>query len=95
MCHPHVTENSQQQNLPVVKERTGCILGSATQRGVPSKSYEIHKESKTDLLHAETGVCWRIGSSEVVTEEVVAVHLGLEAGDVTVAEILTELIDFL
>lgn len=51
--------------------------------------------SETDLLHAETSVCRRIGSSEVVAEEVIAVHLGLEAGDVAVAEILTELIDFL
>lgn len=53
------------------------------------------RESTTDLLHAETGVCGRVGSPEVITEEVVAVHLGLEAGNVAVAEILTELIDFL
>lgn len=49
----------------------------------------------TDLLHVETGVRRRIGPSQVVPEEVVAVHLGLEAGDVTVAEIFTELIDLL
>lgn len=60
-----------------------------------SKNCELHGESVTDLLHVETGVCWRIGPSEVVTEEVVAVHLGLEAGDVTVAEIFTEFIDLL
>lgn len=36
-----------------------------------------------------------VGSSQVVPQEVVAVHLGLEAGDITVAEIFTELIDLL
>lgn len=37
----------------------------------------------------------RVGSSQVIPQEVVAVHLCLEAGDVTVAEIFTELIDLL
>lgn len=37
----------------------------------------------------------RVGSSQVIPQEVVAVHLRLEAGDVTVAEIFTELIDLL
>lgn len=37
----------------------------------------------------------RIGTSEVIPEEVVAVHLGLEASDVTIAEVLAEFIDLL
>lgn len=49
----------------------------------------------TDLLHVETGVRRRVRPSKVVSQEVVAVHFGLEAGDVSVAEIFTELIDLL
>lgn len=49
----------------------------------------------TDLLHVETCMRRGIRSSQVVAEEVVTVHLGFEAGDVTVAEIFTELIDLL
>lgn len=49
----------------------------------------------THLLHVEAGVGRGVGSSQVVPQEVVAVHLGLEAGDVTVAEIFTELVDLL
>lgn len=52
-------------------------------------------EWMTDLLHVETGVWWRIGPSQVIPKEVVAMHLGLEAGDVSVAEIFTEFIDLL
>lgn len=37
----------------------------------------------------------RIWPSKVIPEKVVTVHLGLEAGDVSVAEIFTELIDLL
>lgn len=70
-----------------------CV--TAAQTGILSNNHKILTKFWTDLLHVETGVRWRIGSSEVVTEEVVAVHLGLEAGDVTVAEIFTELIDLL
>lgn len=44
-------------------------------------------------MHVETSVGWRIRPSQVVPEEVVTVHLGFEAGDVTVAEVFTELID--
>lgn len=49
----------------------------------------------TDLLHVEAGVGWGVGSTQVVPQQVVAVHLGLEAGDITVAEVFTELIDLL
>lgn len=49
----------------------------------------------THLLHVEAGVGRRVGSSQVVPQEVVAVHLGLEAGDITVAEVFTQLIDLL
>lgn len=49
----------------------------------------------TDLLYVEAGVGWGVGSTQVVPQQVVAVHLGLEAGDITVAEVFTELIDLL
>ena len=47
------------------------------------------------LLNAQQGLGGRIGTSQVIAKQVVAVHLSLEAGDVAVAEVLTQLIDLL
>ena len=47
------------------------------------------------LLQAERGVRGRVGPAQVIAKQVVAVHLGLEAGDVAVAEVLAELVDLL
>lgn len=61
----------------------------------PEETVLLRGLAETDLLHAETGVGRRVGPSEVVAQKVVAVHFGLEAGDVAIAEVLTELIDLL
>lgn len=71
-----------------MKERQIKVSSSWTELGSPERL-------PTDLLHVEAGVGRRVGSSQVIPQEVVAVHLRLEAGDVTVAEIFTELIDLL
>lgn len=47
------------------------------------------------LLQAERGVRGRVGPAQVIAKQVVAVHLGLEAGDVAVAEVLAELVNLL
>lgn len=41
------------------------------------------------------GLVGGIGPPEIIPEQVVAVHLGFEAGDVTVTKVLAEFIDFL
>lgn len=41
------------------------------------------------------GLVGGVGAPEVIPEQVVAVHLGFEAGDVTVAKVFAEFIDFL
>lgn len=73
--------------LHLVTNVTAIAAQSGTLKRVP--------RAQTYLLHVEAGVCRRVGSSQVIAEEVVAVHLGLEAGDVTVTEIFAELIDLL
>lgn len=41
------------------------------------------------------GLVGGVGSPEVIPEQVIAVHLGFEAGDVPVTKVLAEFIDFL
>ena len=41
------------------------------------------------------GLVGGVGSPEIIPEQVITVHLGFEAGDVTVAKVLAELVDFL
>lgn len=41
------------------------------------------------------GLVGGVGSPEIIPEQVIAVHLGFEAGDVTVTKVLAEFIDFL
>lgn len=41
------------------------------------------------------GLVGGVGAPEVIPEQVVAVHLGFEAGDVTVAKVFAEFVDFL
>lgn len=41
------------------------------------------------------GLVGGVGPPEIIPEQVVAVHLGFEAGDVTVTKVLAEFIDFL
>lgn len=67
-------------------------LAEAVSESVASANWGV---LLTDLLHVEAGVGRGVGSAQVVPQQVVAVHLGLEAGDITVAEVFTELIDLL
>lgn len=41
------------------------------------------------------GLVGGVGSPEIIPEQVITVHLGFEAGDVTVTKVLAEFIDFL